>query len=99
MQHSRARLQTGWCCAAAGRQLPPSRTLSPAGGLKSPWSHGGAFLTFQGVYPQKSDNEKTYLGRVTKDVLPGARRIPVSAGGGNAGWLDWGVDRRAGLPR
>ncbi|KAL4420947.1 hypothetical protein ABPG77_004576 [Micractinium sp. CCAP 211/92] len=50
-----------------------------SGRLKSPWSHGGAFLTFQGVYPQKSDNERTYLGRVTRDVGPGARRIPCRA--------------------
>ncbi|KAL4434216.1 hypothetical protein ABPG75_000657 [Micractinium tetrahymenae] len=50
-----------------------------SGRLKSPWSHGGAFITFLGIYPQKSDNEKTYLGRVTRDVWPGARRIPCRA--------------------
>ncbi|PSC73918.1 band 7 [Micractinium conductrix] len=46
--------------------------------VKSPWSHGGAFITFRGT-GQKSRNERTLLTTISADMAAHSRRIPVAS--------------------
>ena len=73
-----------WCCILPKREWGPFPRCA-ADFVKSPWSHGGAFITFRGT-GQKSRNERTLLTTISADMAAHSRRIPVGGGWG------WGVD-------
>lgn len=66
------------CCAVLSSSWTPvCYAVRTAGGLKSLWGSGGAFIQFSGEEPEGSDRTDTRMALLTGVVPVGATRLPV----------------------